>query len=74
VSLLATCNSPGKADGVVSLTVNGKTNTFKKIQWSEKKMKVAGLAFTSWFGGGSLRYAPSKTQKASFRNIRLTPK
>jgi len=72
VSLLAKCNSPGKADGMVSLIVNGETKIFKNIQWSEKKMKIAGLAFTTWFGGGSRRYAPSKTQKASFKNIRLT--
>jgi hypothetical protein len=74
VAMRVECNSPGVADGVISLTVNGKTNEFRKIQWSKNKMKVAGLAFTSWFGGGSPKYAPSKTQKASFRNIRLTLK
>lgn len=72
VSLLVECNSPGKANGKLSLTINGKMKSFGKIQWSEKKMNVNGLAFTTWFGGGSKQYAPSKTQKASFRNIRLS--
>lgn len=72
VELKATINTPGKADGVVQLTVNGKTKAFSKIQWFEREKKINGMLFSTWFGGGSKDYAPKKTQRATFKNIVLT--
>ena len=69
VVLRAKCNSPGTSDGLVSLTVNNVTKTFPHMRWSEKLQKIEGIAFATWFGGGSKKYAPTKTQKADFRNV-----
>ena len=72
IALKASVNSPGQANGLVELTVNGKTKSFDKIQWFEKTKKINGMMFTSWFGGGSEDYAPRKTQKATFKDFVLT--
>lgn len=71
VCLRAECNSPGKSDGLVSLTINGKTKSFSKLRWSQKLVKIEGIAFTSWFGGGSRDYAPKKNQTATFKDFRF---
>lgn len=74
VCLEAKCNTPGVSDGIVSLTINGKTKTFSKIRWSQEAQKIEGIAFTSWFGGGSKDYAPKTTQKATIADVRIEKK
>ena len=70
VSVSMALNSPGKADGVVSLTVNGKTKRFEGMRWCKNpRMQLTGVAFASWFGGGSKDYAPSSTQRALFSDV-----
>jgi hypothetical protein len=72
VSLRVKINDPGKSNGLIALTVNGITKSFDKICWSKRPKKASGIVFSSWFGGGSKDYAPSKTQTADFRNIRYS--
>jgi hypothetical protein len=69
VSLTVKVNDPKKSNGSIHLTVNGTTKNFNGICWSDKARKATGILFATWFGGGSKDYAPSKTQKADFRNI-----
>jgi hypothetical protein len=72
VTLAVKVNTRGKADGSITLTVNGKTQTFNKICWSKTSQKINGLTFASWMGGGSAEYAPKKTQRADFKDITIT--
>ena len=69
VSINVKVNDPKKSNGVVELTVNNVTMKFNGMCWSEKAKKASGILFATWFGGGSKEYAPSKTQKADFRNV-----
>jgi hypothetical protein len=71
VELGIVANSPGKADGAVSLKVNGTRCEFKGMSWSAKRKDVNGLAFASWMGGGSQDYAPKNEQTAKFKDFTL---
>jgi hypothetical protein len=71
VELGLTVNTMGKADGAVSLKVNGVTREFKGVSWCGKRRDVNGIAFTSWMGGGSKDYAPDKAQWAEIKGVRL---
>ena len=72
VAIKLTVNSPGKADGLVQLTVNGETQRFDGMQWCEKPKKVEGIVFASWMGGGDDSYAPHQKQGILFRDVTLT--
>jgi hypothetical protein len=74
ISLSAKVNSPGKSDGSISLTVNGKTQSFDNLCWSKSGKKIEGFIFASWMGGGSSGYAPKKTQRAEFRGFKISGK
>ncbi len=64
-----TVNTPGKADGLVSLEVNGKKCAFDKVCWCAKPKRIEGIVFSSWMGGGSKEYAPKGQQQAVFKEM-----
>ena len=70
IELEITLNTPGKADGVVGLTVNGKKNSFDGVRWRDTKgMGINGLMVASWFGGGDKGWAPKKDQHLLFKDV-----
>jgi len=71
VEMSLTVNTPGKADGIVALKVNGKEKRFEGISWCKRRKDINGIAFASWMGGGSKKYAPKKNQKAIFKDFEI---
>jgi len=70
VELKMTLNTPGKADGLVSLTVNGKTNSFDGMRWRDAKdMDINGIMIATWFGGSDTSWAPKKDQTLKFKDV-----
>ena len=71
VELSLAVNTPGKADGTVSLKLNGVLREFKGISWCGKRKEINGLLFASWMGGGSKEYAPDKEQWTEIKGVSL---
>jgi hypothetical protein len=66
-------NSPGKKDGVMSLTVNGQTNSYDKMAWrSSSSQKIQGVLVQVFNGGASSSFACGKTSYAQVRNLRVS--
>eukprot|EP01134_Creolimax_fragrantissima_P005703 CFRG5703T1 len=66
-------NTPGKRNGIFRLYVDGaltieKTQVFYR---STNSLTVDGLVFSTFFGGGSQRFAPEKDQVAFFKGFSL---
>lgn len=69
----AKMNTPGKQDGELSLSVNGKKQTFQGIAWrTAADQMIREAAIHSFHGGGSAQWACSSTTNARFRNFVVT--
>eukprot|EP01134_Creolimax_fragrantissima_P004538 CFRG4538T1 len=67
-------NTPGKTDGLYRLTVNGKEISYSnQVYYRETYgLKIGGMYFSTFFGGGSSQYAPDDDQYAYFKGIKLS--
>jgi hypothetical protein len=73
VSLRVKLNTPGKRDGIMSMTVNGKTQTYGKMMWRNgANQKVQGVLFQLFHGGNDKSFSCNKTTYAQVRNVRVT--
>ena len=62
VAVRARLNTPGTADGLLSLTVNGETKQFDKMMWrKDNSMVITSLFFSTFYGGNSSDWLPEHT-------------
>lgn len=72
ISVRVVMNTPGKADGIIEVTINDQTYSFRKVVWRKSNdVKITALFFSTFFGGKS-DYATPVSTFAQFRNFRLT--
>jgi hypothetical protein len=65
-------NTPGRADGVLSMTVNGVTRSINDMVWrSSVKVRIVDMYFVSIFGGNDKKFAVKYPTHALFRNVRF---
>lgn len=58
VSLKLVLNDPGKQNGSLTLTINGKTQSFDKFMWrTNEKITISGLMGAAFFGGNDSSWA-----------------
>ena len=70
ITLVVVMSSIGKADGVISLTVNGETRTVKDVFWStEKDVTITKYLFATFFGGNDISWAIQNPTYALFNNF-----
>ena len=56
-------------DGLLQLNINGYEFIYEKIKWTENEAKIEGIAFDTFFGGGSEKFASPVNTSINFRNI-----
>ena len=70
ISMSMTMNTPGVADGFISMTVNGVTKSYDDLKFREvEECKIQDLYWVSIFGGDGEQFAPSADIPTSFKNI-----
>lgn len=58
IALSVGLNDVGKQNGSISLTINGKTETFNKLMWrTQDTMLISGLMGAAFFGGNDSSWA-----------------
>ncbi len=62
-------NTPGQYNGVVQATVNGKTVRFDQVRYRYDNALVNGVHLGTFFGGGTLAYAPPTDTKLWFSDF-----
>jgi hypothetical protein len=63
-------NSLNKADGSLTMNVNGQQKTVSNMTWRASDLKINGITMSSWFGGSKVQeYASTKDERARFRNF-----
>jgi hypothetical protein len=61
VSLYVKLNTPGKYDGIVEVSVNGKTVRFDQMRYRyDSSVKIEAFGIHTFFGGNDKEYAPKK--------------
>lgn len=65
-------NTPGKQDGLISLTVNGETRTIRDAMFrQDARVKFTNAIVVSFFGGGSDEWNSPIDTMIKFRNFRF---
>jgi len=62
------------ADGVIQLSINGKSALdFNKMVWRTRAdVQIEGVMFQTFFGGNDASYAPTKDTYIAFKSFHLT--
>ena len=74
VSIAIRVNSPGQADGLMAMTVNGVSKSFGQMKWLLGTGDVQSIALDSWFGGSASdcdKWAPKTPQVLVFSKFVL---
>jgi hypothetical protein len=72
VTLYAKMNDVGKANGIVSLTVNGQTSSMDIVTLrTNADLKFSGIFFSTFFGGGDKSWATTKEEKLVFSDFAI---
>lgn len=58
IGLSVTLNTPGKADGVLSIHVDDQKLEHSGIMFTKSNAKLTGIAMDHWYGGGNNNYVP----------------
>lgn len=70
IALEIELNTPGKADGTLKFTCNGVSRTLSGVKWrASEDVRINQVVFSSFFGGSSSKYAPSKDTYLVYRNF-----
>jgi len=72
VSLSVVLNTPGKPDGILSITINGKTKRETLLYRMDGNVKINLVNFVTFFGGGSNKWASKRDTYIGFKNIRIS--
>jgi len=70
IGLRVKLNSPGKADGVLSIHVNQKKLEHNGILFTRSGAKITGLSMDSWMGGGTNDWVPLRPVHYLAQNFR----
>ena len=66
-------NTPGHSDGSVRLSYDGRSVIVQKgLAITENATPVAGLFFSTFYGGHDASWAPTKPQHLDFRDFRVS--
>lgn len=72
VCLRAKLNTPGKADGLLSISLDGKSETYKKMNWrKDSSIQISGIVGASFFGGSGKDWCTPIATYVLHRNIVL---
>ena len=67
VKLYIKLNDPGKYNGIMSLTVNGQTQTMTTVRYRyDSQTRITDYNLSTFFGGSSKAFAPQATTQAYF--------
>lgn len=70
ITLHAKMNDPGKSNGVVELTVNGKQSGMDVVALRTcQNLQFSGIFFSTFFGGSSPHWKTPKDQELTFSNF-----
>ena len=70
VSMTVVLNTPGQADGVVSVTVNGDTRAANNIVWrASDKVQISEVNFVSFFGGGDASWSATQDTYTLYKDV-----
>ena len=73
ISLTIELNTPGKANGVIKLTVNDVTQVFDKFVFRKSpKIKISNIFFSTFFGGSDRSWQSPTDTSALFSDFELT--
>lgn len=73
VSMTVVLNTPGQADGSVSVAVNGVTRTINGMRWRDAATsRISNVDFVSFFGGGDLSWATPKVTYTLYKNLKFS--
>eukprot|EP01025_Chloroclados_australasicus_P033761 TRINITY_DN3451_c2_g1_i1.p1 TRINITY_DN3451_c2_g1~~TRINITY_DN3451_c2_g1_i1.p1 ORF type:complete len:132 (-),score=8.46 TRINITY_DN3451_c2_g1_i1:164-559(-) len=72
VRLRARVNTPGVADGLLEIDINGVCRTFDCMTWRcTDDVLVSAVLFETFFGGSSERFACPQDTKMFFKSIQV---
>lgn len=72
IKLSVQLNDPGKANGIISCTINNVTKTYSRYTFITKKESVITSAlFQTFYGGDNISYAPKKAFEIKIENIKI---
>lgn len=71
IGLKVKLNSPGKADGVLSIHVNQKRLEHTGIMFTRTGAKITELSMHSWMGGGTNDWVPLRPVHYLAQNFRV---
>lgn len=70
VEMSMTLNTPGKADGIVSTTVNGVTRAYDDVVFrTDAAVRIQDVYWVSIFGGQGAEFSPKTDVPTTFRRI-----
>jgi hypothetical protein len=74
ISFSITLNTPGQANGTLSMTVNGKTKSLNGVAWrNSESVKINHLLMVAFFGGSNKKdWGQSKDMNFLFKDVRVT--
>ena len=74
VTMVIAMNTPGLANGWLSMSVNGETRTVKDVRWRglSSKVQVTSVLFATFFGGGDKSWAVKEETYAMFKDFKVT--
>lgn len=74
VTLRASLNTPGHADGSLTLIVNGQQRTVRGFRFRDNlAIKFNGIILDFFFGGGDSSWASKSSQTVKIRHPRVSP-
>jgi len=72
VKLSIQLNDVGKANGIISCTINNVTKTYSKYTFITKKDSgITSALFQTFYGGDNISYAPKKESEIKIENIKI---
>jgi hypothetical protein len=69
IEMFMKLNTPGKYDGVMELVVNGMKMSLNTVRYRNDNAIINDWSLDTFFGGGSLAYAPPQTTKTWYADF-----
>jgi hypothetical protein len=73
-SMYVKLNTPGQYDGIIEVTVNGKSLRFDQVRYRYGNTKLEAFGIHTFFGGGDNAYAPKKQITNWFGDFKFSPR